>query len=441
MLAEAGTGTGKTLGYVAPASLWAERNGGSVWLSTFTRHLQRQIDAELTRLFPDPAERRRRVVVRKGRENYLCLLNLQEQVGAPLGGGTDRRSGWSRAGRWRPSDGDVAGGDLPGWFTELFGPGLLPAIADRRGECIHGACPHYKTCFVEHTIRRARTAELVVANHALVMTQAAWGGLDDNQVPSRYVFDEGHHVFDAADGAFAAELSGVGRARSCAAGCSARKAGGRERAGLRRRLDDLLGGSRRTRSRRSRRRLQAARVLPSAWAGPRGCWRAEPGDAGAVRGLPAARARSGARAVAAGDPDSGSAECDLHPVAPGLRRGRGGARAGAALASRSRLRTLVDRLGALLEDEAAALETQQRQRIEAARRSIQRRALLRLEAWPACCAPWATGRRSRDVTRTRSIHCGSNGAAARTGMPGCIGTGSTRRFRSPRRWRARRTDC
>ncbi|HEY0421171.1 MAG TPA: ATP-dependent DNA helicase, partial [Acetobacteraceae bacterium] len=87
VLAEAGTGTGKTLGYVAPASLWAERNKGAVWISTFTRHLQRQVEAELGRLHPDAAERRRRVVVRKGRENYLCLLNLQESMGPALGHG------------------------------------------------------------------------------------------------------------------------------------------------------------------------------------------------------------------------------------------------------------------------------------------------------------------------------------------------------------------
>ena len=43
MLAEAGTGVGKTLGYLAPASLWAEANGPSVWISTYTRALQRQI--------------------------------------------------------------------------------------------------------------------------------------------------------------------------------------------------------------------------------------------------------------------------------------------------------------------------------------------------------------------------------------------------------------
>src|SRR3546814_9612780 len=62
MLAEAGTGIGKTLGYIATASVWAEKNGGSVWLSTYTKNLQRQLDRELDRLFPDPAEKDRKSV-------------------------------------------------------------------------------------------------------------------------------------------------------------------------------------------------------------------------------------------------------------------------------------------------------------------------------------------------------------------------------------------
>src|SRR3954470_8367317 len=242
VLAEAGTGTGKTLGYLAPASLWAEKNKGAVWISTFTRHLQRQIDAELAHLFPDPFERHKRVVVRKGRENYLCLLNLEDALG-PATSGLAPASviPLGLIARWAlvTSDGDIQGGDLPGWLAELFGTTTVFGLADRRGECIHAACPHWRRCFVEHTIRRARTAQLVVANHALVMTQAAWGGLDDSLVPSRYVFDEGHHVFDAADSAFAAELSGLETAelRRWLLGAE----GGRSRArGLRRRLDDLL---------------------------------------------------------------------------------------------------------------------------------------------------------------------------------------------------------
>jgi ATP-dependent DNA helicase DinG len=187
VLAEAGTGTGKTLGYIAPASLWAETNQGTVWISTFTRHLQRQIDAELAHLFPDPVERRRRVVVRKGRENYLCLLNLEDAVSAGRGIAQSQLLPLALVSRWvlATSDGDIQGGDLPGWMAELFGATTLMSLADRRGECIHAACPHWRRCFVEHTIRRARTAQLVVGNHALVMAQAAWGGLDEAADPLR----------------------------------------------------------------------------------------------------------------------------------------------------------------------------------------------------------------------------------------------------------------
>ncbi|MEQ9448516.1 MAG: ATP-dependent DNA helicase, partial [Rhodospirillaceae bacterium] len=79
-LVEAGTGIGKTLGYVAPANLWAQRNDGAVWIATFTRNLQRQLDQELDRAYPDADRKRRKVVIRKGRENYLCLLNYEEAL-------------------------------------------------------------------------------------------------------------------------------------------------------------------------------------------------------------------------------------------------------------------------------------------------------------------------------------------------------------------------
>lgn len=209
VLAEAGTGVGKTLGYIAPASLWAEKNGGAVWLSTYTRNLQRQLDGELDRLHPDPQEKAARVVIRKGRENYLCLLNLEEQVNRAttnpreaIGAGLMAR--WVRATR----DGDMVGGDFPSWLAHLLGYGPTLGLADRRGECIYAACDHWRKCFIEKTVRRARHADIVVANHALVMAQAAFAGLDDANVPTRYVFDEGHHLFDAADSAFSAQLSG-----------------------------------------------------------------------------------------------------------------------------------------------------------------------------------------------------------------------------------------
>jgi len=380
VLAEAGTGTGKTLGYVAPASLWAERNGGAVWISTYTRHLQRQIDAELARLYPEPSERRRRVVIRKGRENYLCLLNLEEQVNAPLTGNGAVALGLVARWALATADGDIAGGDLPGWFPELFGPALIPAIADRRGECIHGGCPHYRKCFVEHTVRRARGAELVVANHALVMSQAAWGGLDDDAVPTRYVFDEGHHLFDAADSAFSAELSGIEGAelRRWLLGAE----GGRSRArGLLRRLDDLVAGRPELETPLEA-ALQAARALPAqGWSGRLAGGEAPANPSEAFLRL--ARAQVMARLtgdVGAGGP--GRLECELYPVGPGLPEAA--ALLGRALGRIAEpLKTLLQRLGERLEDEAEELDTTQRNRIEAAQRSVRRRAIDRLSAWQA----------------------------------------------------------
>ena len=210
VLAEAGTGVGKTLGYVAPASLWAERNQGTVWISTFTRNLQRQLDSELDRLWPTNIEKDARIVIRKGRENYLCLLNLADAVSRLPGRSTPDAIGLGLITRWAAAtrDGDMFGGDFPSWLVELLGSGLTVEMTDTRGECIYSACDHYRKCFIERTVRRARTADIVVANHALVMVQAAMGGGEEGVLPQRYVFDEGHNLFDAADSAFSAHLSG-----------------------------------------------------------------------------------------------------------------------------------------------------------------------------------------------------------------------------------------
>ena len=238
LLAEAGTGTGKTLGYIAPASLWAEKNKGTVWISTFTKNLQRQLDQELDRLYPDPVEKREKAVIRKGRENYLCLLNYEDGANrAALGVdavATGLVARWMEASR----DGDMVGGDFPAWLpSSLDAPGMVSALTDRRGECVFSACPHYKKCFVEKAIRKSHHAEIVVANHALVLRRAALASLTygaenkpstsetldgpghaagaEDDIPtaddsmSRIVFDEGHQLFDAADSAFSSHITGL----------------------------------------------------------------------------------------------------------------------------------------------------------------------------------------------------------------------------------------
>lgn len=238
VLSEAGTGIGKTLGYIAPSSLWAEKNGGTVWLSTYTKNLQRQLDQEMDRLYPDSNIKKQKVVVRKGRENYLCLLNLQEisgqaakSQGKILLGLVNR---WVRYSR----DGDMIGGDFPAWLGETFGVGRLSQLTDRRGECVYAACSHYKKCFIEKAQRKAKYANLVIANHALVMVQSATRQ-GEADLPNRYVFDEGHHLFDAADNVFSSHLTGQEglELRRWIRGAEIKNRRGK---GLKGRLDDLV---------------------------------------------------------------------------------------------------------------------------------------------------------------------------------------------------------
>lgn len=217
LLAQAGTGTGKTFGYLAPASLWAEKSGGTVWVSTYTKALQRQLRRESRRAWPAEAtaQNNRRappVVVRKGRENYLCLLNLEDAL---QGGFAGRPAILAHLiARWAmySQDGDMIGGDLPGWLGTLFRKRGIAALTDQRGECVYAGCPHYRKCFIERASRDSAQADLVIANHALVMINAARSGFgpgrDASLRPTRIVFDEGHHVFEAADSTFSAALTG-----------------------------------------------------------------------------------------------------------------------------------------------------------------------------------------------------------------------------------------
>ncbi|MFM6830337.1 MAG: ATP-dependent DNA helicase, partial [Novosphingobium sp.] len=208
VLAQAGTGTGKTFGYLAPASLWAERSGGTVWVSTYTKALQRQLRRESRRAFPAERDGKPPVVVRKGRENYLCLLNLEDALQGGFGGRAAILA--QLVARWAAysQDGDMIGGDLPGWLGTLFRKRGIAALTDQRSECVYAGCPHYRKCFIERAARASASAELVIANHALVMVNAA-RGRDAAQRPTRIIFDEGHHVFEAADSTFSSALTGA----------------------------------------------------------------------------------------------------------------------------------------------------------------------------------------------------------------------------------------
>jgi ATP-dependent DNA helicase DinG len=394
-LIEAGTGIGKTLGYLAPASLWAEKNGPGLWLSTYTRNLQRQLVQELARLYPDPAERDDKTVVRKGRENYVCLLNFEEAVKRTALAPGQRSVVLALVARWIAAtpDGDISGAGFPAFLAATF---PMSEITDRRGECIYSACPHYRTCFVERVTRRSRHAQIVVANHALVIAQATrdWITSDDGAEPPerriRYVFDEGHHLFDAADSGFAAHLSGseMAELRRWIRGSEGRV---RSRMrGLEERLKDLVADDPIAVLTVAEAATAAGAIAGDGWtsritaAGARG-----PGEVFLGEVYQHVRARSE-------DHDAFySLEADTTMPGPELL---GSARrlASALKHIATPLMALSYRLRKRLDKDAEKLDSATRARIDAAARGIDRRAKLILPAWIGMLDSLETGECDRE---------------------------------------------
>jgi ATP-dependent DNA helicase DinG len=385
VLVEAGTGTGKTLGYLAPSSLWAEKNGPGLWISTYTRNLQRQILQEAVKLYPDPRERDEKVVLRKGRENYLCLLNFEEAVKRTALAPGQRAVALGLIARWmqKTPDGDLSGSGFPAF---LAGSVPLRELTDRRGECIYAACPHYRICFIERGLRKAKNANLVIANHALVMAQASIDGVRaeeaDDVAPERrlrYVFDEGHHLFDAADSAFSAHLSGMEMAelRRWLRGPEGRRSRAR---GLGERARELVAEDAEGTNALEEALAAAGALAGEGWlARVRGGPPANIGEAFLAHVYAHVRARS--------SDAEGQYALEAETTAPPDELLKAARALDYAL---SRLLAPLVRLAASLrgrlDREAATLDENLRVRIEAAARGIERRAHLLIPSWRSMLA-------------------------------------------------------
>ncbi|MBK0124098.1 ATP-dependent DNA helicase [Pantoea sp. S61] len=203
LVVEAGTGTGKTYAYLAPA-LRAKKK---VIISTGSKALQDQL---YNRDLPTIARALKfsgKTALLKGRSNYLCLerLEQQNQTGGDLtvqalGDLINVRS-WSN----QTSDGDVSNcsgvaEDSPIW----------PFVTSTNDNCLGSDCPLYKDCFVVKARKKAMDADVVVVNHHLfladlVVKEGGFGEL----IPEAdvMIFDEAHQLPDIASQYFGQQLS------------------------------------------------------------------------------------------------------------------------------------------------------------------------------------------------------------------------------------------
>lgn len=390
VLAEAGTGVGKTLGYLAPASVWAEKNHGAVWISTYTKNLQRQIDSELDRLYPDPDLKDIQVAIRKGRENYLCLLNFEDMAnGAAVARHPDTAIAAGIMARWiaASKDGDLSGADFPGWLTSLMGYKHTGALADRRGECLYSACDHYGKCFVERSQRKARHARLVVANHALVMINAATSNAGD-EMPTRYIFDEGHHLFHAADSAYAAHLT-AGETRDLRRWILGAEGGTTSRArGLKKRLESLLEGDEKALALSAAILKNAACLTAEGWSKRL----SENAPFGATEEFLALVYKQ-VLARAGGADTPYSIETDVHPLLGGVMEAAQKLRL-ALSHLRQPMLELTAHLRRRLGDDNGEMDSDTRKRMEAVAAALERRSAITLAAWIAMLEALETGTRN-----------------------------------------------
>ncbi|MGE5095078.1 MAG: ATP-dependent DNA helicase [Betaproteobacteria bacterium] len=194
LVAEAGTGTGKTFAYLVPALL----AGGRVIISTGTKTLQDQ-------LFHRDLPRVRQALglavdtaLLKGRANYVCLHHLEA---AAQQGTFAAREEVAHLQRIRSFAARTMSGDKSECADVPESSGAWAQATSTRENCLGSACRHYQDCFVMKARKRAAEADVIVVNHHLFFADVALrdGGVAELlPAANTIVFDEAHHLPDLA---------------------------------------------------------------------------------------------------------------------------------------------------------------------------------------------------------------------------------------------------
>ncbi len=209
LIAEAGTGTGKSLAYLIPAALWAAADHRPVVVATFTRNLQDQLARRELPLVEKTLGRRVPSVVVKGRANYPCLrLAMAHVFQAAQALFADERVLAAFVMSWLLQT-DVP--DIEALSPELIGvlPGLdriLESLRAHHWRCLRGTglCPFEAFCILRTLRIRASRADVIITNHAVLAADAAHDLLPNFDTA---IIDEAHHLEDAITNALTTEIT------------------------------------------------------------------------------------------------------------------------------------------------------------------------------------------------------------------------------------------
>ena len=204
-LIEAGTGTGKTLSYLVPAINWALKNEERVVISTNTINLQEQlIDKDIPLLY-DAFDDDFNYSLVKGMRNYLCLLRTEtiqeglfEMADDDEVGSIDDILEWAKV----TEDGSLS--DLS--FTPP--DSVWEKVSAESDSCLRARCPYYSRCFFYKSRREIASSQLLIVNHHLLFSDLAIKSASESSEAGilppfkRVIFDEAHHLNDAATSHF-----------------------------------------------------------------------------------------------------------------------------------------------------------------------------------------------------------------------------------------------
>ncbi len=203
LVAEAGTGTGKTLAYLVPAVL----SGRRVIVSTATKTLQEQIWQKDLPLLRDACGLSFSAAYLKGRSNYYCLARGDEFARAPTFAVREEAALWPRIEAWarETPTGDRSEIDLPDQFLTWKD---LSATSE---SCTGRECPRYDECFVTRARAQAGDADVLLVNHHLFFADLAMrtsrAGVEILPEHDVVVFDEAHALEEVATEYFGLQVS------------------------------------------------------------------------------------------------------------------------------------------------------------------------------------------------------------------------------------------
>jgi ATP-dependent DNA helicase DinG len=202
-ITEAGTGTGKTLGYLVPVIL----SGKKTVISTGTKNLQEQIFFKDIPLLSKASGHKIDAMIMKGRKNYLCLHRYHQYFSRPFLLKGDQETLRKRMERWlkRTAFGDRS--ELP-WMRD--DDPLWDAISSTSDQCLGSDCIHWEDCYLNHLRRRAAQVRIIVVNHHLFFADLIVKKGGFGEIIPRFqvlVFDEAHTIEEIATTYFGKSLS------------------------------------------------------------------------------------------------------------------------------------------------------------------------------------------------------------------------------------------